>query len=151
MTQAHRTRVPVTGTSGFLGGNLLSALAGNPAITRIDASLDRAQLAPSHSGAVRVGDLRDAGYRRALAEDVDVICHAGTWASMQAHRREERERFYEPARDLIEQAISHGVTRFLMASTVAIGAVTRDGTPHDDCSAKRHAGFWPHLEPDGPR
>jgi nucleoside-diphosphate-sugar epimerase len=54
--------------------------------------------------------------------------------------------FFEPTRDLIEQAVEHGVKRFLLASTVVIGAVTKDGKSHDDFSPKQHTGFWPHLD-----
>jgi nucleoside-diphosphate-sugar epimerase len=62
------------------------------------------------------------------------------------HARLERERFYEPARDLIEQAIANGVRRFIQASTVAIAAIPRDGRPLDDFAPTRHTGFWPHLD-----
>lgn len=146
MKRPDGTRVLVTGASGFLGGNILRALTGNPDIVCIAACRNPARLAPSFTGAIRTGDLLDPRYRSELVQDIDVICHAGTWASMWSHRQQERDCFYEPARDLIEQAIGHGVQRFIMASTVAIGRVTRDGGPHDDFSAGRHTGYWPHLD-----
>jgi nucleoside-diphosphate-sugar epimerase len=58
----------------------------------------------------------------------------------------ERERFYEPACDLVDQAITHGVKRFIQASTVAIAAVAHDEYPMDDFSPTRYTGFWPHLD-----
>lgn len=146
MTEACRTRVLVTGATGFLGGNIIRAMTGNPGIELIAACRDPAKLSGQFPGQVRAGDLLDARYRRDLVRDVDVICHAGTWASMWAHRRLERDRFLLPARDLLEQAIGHGVKRFVMASTVAIGAVTKDASAHDDFSPTRHTGFWPHLD-----
>jgi nucleoside-diphosphate-sugar epimerase len=146
MTEQPKIRVLITGATGFLGGNIIRAMAANPAIECIAACRNRARLTTDFPGEVRVGDLLDARYRRDLVRDVDVICHAGTWASMWSHRRLERERFFEPTRDLIKQAIDRGVKRFLLASTVAIGAVTRDGRPHDDFSPRKHTGFWPHLD-----
>jgi len=146
MNQQPKTRVLITGATGFLGGNIIRAMAANPAIECIAACRNGARPGNDFPGEVRVGDLLDARYRRDLVRDVDVICHAGTWASMWSHRRLEHERFFEPTRDLIEQAIDRGVKRVLLASTVAIGAVTRDGRPHDDFSPKKHTGFWPHLD-----
>ena len=146
MIEQPKTRVLVTGATGFLGGNIIKAMAGNPRIECIAACRSRAKLANDFSGEVRVGDLLDARYRRDLVKDVDVICHTGTWASMWAHKRLEYERFFLPTRDLINQAIQHGVKRILMTSTVVIGAVSKDGKPHDDFSPKKHTGFWPHLD-----
>jgi nucleoside-diphosphate-sugar epimerase len=143
----HRTtRVLVTGATGFLGGNLLAALKAQPAVAPVAACRRREKLPGDFSGEVREGDLLDPNYRRAVVEGVDVVCHAGTWASMWNHARLERERFYEPARDLIEQAIANGVRRFIQASTVAIAAIPRDGRPLDDFAPTRHTGFWPHLD-----
>jgi len=146
MTEPTKTRILVTGATGFLGGNILNAMAADPNIECIAACRNPKRLGSGFSGEVREGDLLDDRYRGDLVEDVDVICHAGTWASMWAHKRLERERFYEPTRDLIEKAIDHGVKRFLLASTVVIGAVRKDSKTHDDFSPKQHTGFWPHLD-----
>jgi nucleoside-diphosphate-sugar epimerase len=88
----------------------------------------------------------DASYRREVVKEVDVICSAGNWASMWNHRELERQRFFEPARDLIEQAIRQGVKRFIQTNTVVIGAVAKDEKPLDDFSRTTHTGFWPHLD-----
>jgi nucleoside-diphosphate-sugar epimerase len=65
---------------------------------------------------------------------------------MWKYRDLDRQLFFEPTRDLIEQSITSGVKRFIQTSTVAIGAVTRSGEVHDDFSETSHTGFWPHLD-----
>lgn len=144
--RAVKTRVLVTGATGFLGTSALRALLARPEIEVVAACRNRAKLLSGFSGEVRVGDLVDPDYRRSLCEGIDVVFHAGSWASLWAHRDEETARFYEPTCDLIEQAIRSGVGRFLQTSTMAIAAPSRDGTPVDDLAEPRPTGFWPHLD-----
>ena len=146
MTEKRKTRVLVTGATGFLGGNIIKAMVDNSQVECIAACRNRAKLPSQYTGEVRVGDLLDPVYRRNLVTDIDVVCHAGTWASMWNHKRLERERFFEPTRDLMDQAIEQGVKRFIQASTVVIGKASKDGEPLDDFSPKKHTEFWPHLD-----
>lgn len=146
MPQQRKTRVLVTGATGFLGGNIIKTMRRNPHIDCIAACRDRSRLPAGFNGEVREGDLQDEHYRRDLVKEVDVICHAGTWASLWNHKKLEHERFYLPTRDLIQQAIEHGVKRFIQTSTVAISAVSKYGAPLDDFSPKQRTGFWPHLD-----
>jgi nucleoside-diphosphate-sugar epimerase len=141
-----KIRVLVTGATGFLGGNILKALQAQSEVEPIAACRRREKLARNFQGEVRVGNLMDADYRREVVKEVDVICSAGNWASMWNHKEQERERFFEPTRDLIEQSIRQGVKRFIQTSTVSIGAVTKDGSTHDDFSPTQYTGFWPHLD-----
>ena len=146
MSEQVCTRVLVTGASGFLGRNIVAALHAMPGVRIIRAARNPARLPPMQGVEDRIGDLLDADYRRELVKGVDVICHAGTWASMWGHRQLEQARFYQPTLDLIEQAIDQGVSRFIFASTMVIGARERHGRPHAHDSATRKTGFWPHLD-----
>ncbi len=143
---AETRRVLVTGATGFLGRNVLAALSASAGVEPIAACRTPSRLDGQFPGEIRAGDLRDLDYRRTVVKDVDVICHAGTWASMWGHRAQERTAFFEPARDLVEQAIGAGVGRVLLASTVAISTPTRGGAFADDFSPTRATGFWPHLD-----
>lgn len=136
----------VTGATGFLGRNVLAALGTSDGAEPIAACRTPSRLDGQFSGEIRAGDLRDPDYRRTVVKDVDVVCHTGTWSSMWGHRAQERTHFFEPACDLVEQAIRAGVDRFLLASTVAIGTPPVDGSPADDFSPTRATGFWPHLD-----
>ncbi len=146
MSAEKKIRVLVTGATGFLGGNILRAMAVQPGVEPIAACRRREKLPRNFKGEVRMGNLMDANYRREVVKEVDVICSAGNWASMWDHKALERERFFEPTRDLIEQAIRQGVKRFIQTSTVVIGAVAKDYQPLDDFSETKHTGFWPHLD-----
>lgn len=144
--QGKKLRVLVTGATGFLGGHVLQALRGDARIEPVAACRHPENLPDNYTGEVRHGDLLDAIYRRTLVTGIDVLCHAGTWASLWGHRRLERERFFEPALDLVKLSIANGVQRFIMASSVAIAAPARNGLPLDDFSPTRRTGFWPHLD-----
>jgi uncharacterized protein YbjT (DUF2867 family) len=108
---AAKIRVLVTGATGFVGRNVLAALTARSDVATIAACRTPSKLPSPFTGEVRAGDLRDAGYRHAVVEGVDVVCHTGTWASFWGHEAHERTNFFEPARDLIEEAIRAGVGR----------------------------------------
>ncbi len=141
-----KIRVLVTGATGFLGSNILKALTVTPGVEVIAACRNHQKLPRNFSGEVRIGDLMDANYRREAVKDVDVVCSAGNWASMWKHKDLERQRFYEPVVDLVEQSIQQGVKRFIQTSTVVIGAVEKKNKPIDDFSPTQYTGFWPHLD-----
>jgi nucleoside-diphosphate-sugar epimerase len=132
--------VLVTGATGFLGRTVLAAVTARGDLTPIAACRTPSMLDPEFHGEVRVGDLRDPDYRHRVVRDVDVVCHAGTWGSLWGHRDAERTHFFEPARDLVDQAISAGVERFLLASTLVVSE------PGGDVGLRGPTGFWPHLD-----
>lgn len=144
--QTNRLSVLVTGATGFLGSHILKTLITEDEVEVIAACRNPDKLPVAFKGEVRQGDLRDPEYRRAVVQDVDVICHAGTWASMWGNARHEQEQFYQPCIDLIEQSISAGVKRFLMTSTVVMAARRPAGEPYDDFSPTVRYGFWNHLD-----
>lgn len=146
MMMAKKTTVLVTGATGFLGSSVLRALVEHPDIEPVAACRRAAGLMAEFRGEVREGDLRDGDYRRRVVKDVAVVCHAAAWGSMWDHDRLERERFFDPTRELLEEVVTQGVPRFLQASTVAIAAVPKDDSPLDDFAPTRHTGFWPHLD-----
>jgi nucleoside-diphosphate-sugar epimerase len=140
------TTVLVTGATGWLGGHILAALATRPNVTTIAACRNPVRLPDGFDGETRVGDLTDPDYRRDVVQGVDVVLHAGTWSSFWGHRKAERELFLEPSLDLIDQAAAAGVSRFVAASTVALGTPAAAKKRVSDTDAPVKRGFWPHLD-----
>lgn len=140
-----KTTVLVTGASGFLGKNILNAFNNNAEVNVIAACRNKSRLPESFTGDVREGDLRDPDYLNGMLQDIDVICHAGTWAAMWNHAELEQHNFYQPTLNLIEAAIRAGVKRFILASTVVM-ADKQTAAPIDDFSPTQKTGFWPHLD-----
>jgi len=140
------TTVLVTGATGFLGSNVLTALAALPDVAVVAACRRPARLPAGFDGEVRVGDLDNPDYRRQVVKGVDVVCHAASGASMWGHARDERERFLAPAVDFVDQAVEAGVGRFILAGTVVMSPPPEGGAPLDDRAATRPTGFWPHLD-----
>ena len=142
----HATKILVTGASGFVGHNLLKAFSDQENISLIAACRDKSKLPAEFKGEIRLGDLRDPAYRKELVKDIDIICHAGTWAAMWANQDKEKENFYKPTIDLLEQAISAGVKKFIMTSTIAITKHSSKQATINDFSEPAYTGFWPHLD-----
>lgn len=141
-----KINVLITGASGFLGHNVLNAFINQENINVIAACRDKTKLPNLFNGEIRQGDLRDPTYRQSLVKDIDIICHAGTWAAMWGHANEENTNFYQPTIDLIEQAKDAGVKRFIMTSTVASAKPTKHKSINDDFSPSAYTGFWPHVD-----
>ncbi|MHB1671994.1 MAG: NAD-dependent epimerase/dehydratase family protein [Acidiferrobacter sp.] len=91
---------------------------------------------------IRQGDLRDADYRKAVVEGVDVLCHAAAWTSLWGHKEQSRLLYLEPTLKLIETAKAAGVARFINISTTSAAAPGRSADPMS-CGIPRP--FWTHL------
>lgn len=137
----HKT-VLVTGANGFVGSHVLEALQRQGGVRVIAACRDKATLPSGFDGEVRAGDLRDAGYRKAALDGIEVVCHAAAWSSLWGRGEQSRRLFLEPSLALIEEAKSAGVVRFVNTSTTSAAA------PHysaDPMSVGISRQFWPHL------
>lgn len=143
---AQHTKVLITGASGFLGGNILSACQQHARLLPIAACRDKSRLSETFTGEVRVGDLRDTDYVNSLVKDIDIICHAGTWAAMWNHRQQEQQNFYQPTINLIDAAMAAGVKRFIMSGSVVMTKPSHAGVINDDVAAAAYTKFWPHLD-----
>ena len=141
-----KTTVLITGATGFVGRNVLRAFANKENVNVVAACRDKSKLPSSFHGEIRQGDLRDPKYRKELVKNIDVICHAGTWAAMWGHNKQEKEYFYEPTIDLLEQAMNAGVKKFIMTSTIAIAKHSRKKIIVDDFSPPTYTSFWPHID-----
>lgn len=137
----HKT-ILITGASGFVGSHALEALARRGDVTLIAACRDSRKLPKEFRGEVRVGDLKDAGYRQALVQGVDVICLCSAWTSLWGHASESRSLFLEPALALIEAARSAGVQRVINTSTTSAAAPENSTDPMSHGISR---SFWPHL------
>lgn len=141
-----RTRVLVTGATGWLGRHIVTALQRRAHVDIIAACRRPEALGATPFADVRVGDLRDPSYRVDIVRDIDVVIHAGTWSSFWGHAEQERQMFLEPSLGLIDASAMAGVQRFIAASTVAMGtpAAPDARVPDDDAPVKR--GMWPHHD-----
>ena len=83
--------VLVTGATGFLGKAIVKEFEQNENINLIAACRNKEKLAHSFKGEVREGDLLDHTYLKSMVKDIDIICHAGTWAAMWAHKKKKNK------------------------------------------------------------
>lgn len=136
------TRILVTGATGFVGSHVLEQLADWPGVEVVAACRDPARLLPSFNGAVRVGDLRDPGYRAALLDDIDAVCHCATWSSLWGHAAEVKRLYEAPTLALLDEAVAHRIKRFLHVSTTSAAAPGHSAEARSQGIRRR---FWPHL------
>ncbi len=136
------TTVLITGATGFVGSHILEALTGKAGIKAVAVCRDKTRLLPEFTGEVREGDLRDAGFRKAVVQGVDTLCNALAWSSLWGNVENSRRLFLEPNLALIEAARAAGVRRFINTSTTSAAAPERSSDP-DSRGIPRP--LWPHL------
>lgn len=135
--------VLISGATGFVGSHILEQLSDTePSLRVIAACRDRRRLLPGFEGEVREGDLRDAAYRSAVVEGVDVLCNACAWSSLWGNADLSRHLFLEPNLALIEAARAAGVKRFINTSTTSAAAPAHSSDPQSKGIPRP---FWPHL------
>ncbi len=142
-------KVLVTGATGFVGSHILEALREASGVETIAACRDAGKLPDWFKGEVRQGDLVDKAYRKSVLNNIDVVCHTGSFGTFWGHAKQEYRYFYEPTRDFIDQAVKQGVQRFIQTSTVTLAPLARDkyAPPADEWSlARKKTGFWPHVD-----
>jgi nucleoside-diphosphate-sugar epimerase len=134
--------VLVTGATGFAGSHILEALMGVEGLNVIAACRDKHKLLPGFDGEVREGNMSDTGYRKAVVENVDVVCNALAWSSLWGNVENSRRLFLEPNLALIEAARAAGVKRYINTSTTSAAAPDQSNDP-DSRGIPRP--LWPHL------
>ncbi len=132
--EGYRDRVLVTGASGFIGTNLLNALAREKIALR---ALSRTYLTDSLEGLVDcmvIGDMATADCRRAL-EGVGAVVHLAARVHVMNDKSQSPLEEYRMVNvagtlNLARQAAECGVRRFIFLSTVKVnGEETRKGKP----------------------
>ncbi|MEQ1593300.1 MAG: NAD(P)-dependent oxidoreductase [Thiobacillaceae bacterium] len=134
--------VLVTGATGFVGSHILESLMGITGIEVIAVCRDKQKLLPGFSGEVREGDLRDAGFRKAAVQGVDVLCNALAWSSLWGNVENSRRLLLEPNLALIEAARAAGVKRYINTSTTSAAAPDHSSDPQSPGILRP---LWPHL------
>jgi len=135
-------RVLVTGANGFVGSHVLESLMGMAGVELVAVCRDKRKLLPGFNGEVREGDLRDADFRKAAVQGVDILCNAMAWTSMRGNADDSRTLLLEPNLALIEAARGAGVKRIINVSTTRAAAPDHSRDP-DSRGIMRP--FWPHL------
>ncbi len=132
----------VTGASGFVGTHTLAALAQYDDIHLIIACRDYTKIKLDIAAEHRLGDLRDADYRRRLLQGVDVVCHTASWSSLYGHTKASRELYLQPTLALLQDTRAAGVKHWVNVSTTSAAASERSS---DAMSPGIDRPFWPHL------
>ncbi len=135
-------RILITGATGFVGSHTLDAFSARKDVELVIACRDRKRLHRDPKQEVMEGDLRDAGYRRSILKEVEVLVHAAAWTSLWGNADLSRQLYLEPSLHLFDEAAKAGVQRIVNISTTSAAAPEHSSDPLSR-GIERH--FWPHL------
>lgn len=125
-------RLLVTGASGFLGGHLCEALAGqHEIVAMVRRGSDTSLLAPL-GVEMRCCDLADPGSLDGVARGVDAVVHLAAYYTFTGDKERYRCINVEGTRALLTSMINSGVTRIVYcSSTEAVGPTGAEPASED--------------------
>ena len=138
--------VLLTGATGYLGGYLAKHLSKKSDIDlqclvrpRKDGKDD---LLTNLGIKVIYGNLLNPESYQQVLNEVDVVIHAATFATLYNHVEEERKLFFEPTKNLIQKCVDYRVSKFIFTSG---GGVLGFGLQNaDESLTRKRLSFWPH-------
>lgn len=133
----------ITGSTGFVGSNVVKEFQ-KRGVNVIGTTRNLNEIGISGKFETRYFDFEKPINYEELLTNIDVVCHAASWATMWGHKDEEFKKFYSPSIKLIDEAKRRGIKRFILTSTISANARCK-GIVKDNLPGKKYS-VWPHLD-----